>query len=108
MEQQKQAEEQMASFVLKPLYTHREIERFRRKNEKDGVFRVTEDTVRSMEDLEKLFFVWQEATETAGGNGEIVLGEEWENSAGFRYSVLEIRGGREEQKNKRQGDGAKA
>lgn len=108
VEQQKQAEEQMASFVLKPLYTHREIERFRRKNEKDGVFRVTEDTVRSMEDLEKLFFVWQEATETAGGNGEIVLGEEWENSAGFRYSGLEIRGGREEQRNKRQGDGAKA
>ena len=86
----------MASFVLKPLYTRREIERFRRKNEKDGVFRVTEDTVRSMEDLEKLFFVWQEATETAGGNGEIVLGEERENSAGFRYSGLEIRnGGRE-------------
>lgn len=84
-------EETMDSFVLKPLYTHREIEAFRRKNEKDGVFRVNADTVRSAEDLEKLFFVWQEATETAEGTGEIILGEEMENGTGFRYSSLEIR-----------------
>lgn len=83
--------DQMDSFVLKPLYTRREIERFRRKNEKDGVFCVTEDTVQNVEDLEKLFFVWQEATETAESSQEIELGDEQENSFGFRYSALKIR-----------------
>ena len=82
----------MDSFVLKPLYTHREIERFRKKNEKDGVFQVTKDTVRSVEDLEKLFFVWQEATESAQSGEEIELGDEQESSSGFRYSALRIRG----------------
>lgn len=84
-------EETMDSFVLKPLYTRREIEAFRRKNETDGVFRADAHTVRSAEDLEKLFFVWQEATETAEESGEISLGEELENGTGFRYSALEIR-----------------
>lgn len=84
--------EEMDSFVLKPLYTHREIERFRKKNEKDGVFQVTKDTVRSVEDLEKLFFVWQEATESAQSGKEIELGDEQESSSGFRYSALKIRG----------------
>ena len=83
--------EEMDSFVLKPLYTRKEIEKFRRKNERDGVFRVTEATVRSVEDLEKLFFVWQEATEMAEGNGEITLGDELENNDGFRFTSLQIR-----------------
>lgn len=83
--------DQMDSFVLKPLYTRKEIEHFRRKNEKDGVFCVTEDTVQNVEDLEKLFFVWQEATETAESSQEIELGDEQENSSGFRYSALKIR-----------------
>lgn len=84
--------DRMDSFVLKPLYTRREIESFRRKNETDGVFCVTEDTVRSVEDLEKLFFVWQEATERADSSQELELGDEQENSSGFRYSSLRIRG----------------
>lgn len=84
-------EEGMDSFVLKPLYTRREIEAFRRKNETDGVFRVNADTVQSVEDLEKLFFVWQEATERAEGTAEAVLGEEQENRLGFCYSALEVR-----------------
>ena len=54
------------------------------------MFRVAEDTVHSVEDLEKLFFVWQEATETAEGNGEITLGDELENSDGFRFTSLQI------------------
>lgn len=82
---------EMDSFVLKPLYTRREIARFREQNEKDGVFRVTKDTVQTVEDLEKLFFVWQEATETADGDEEIELGCEQENDRGFRYSSLRIR-----------------
>ena len=84
--------EEMDSFILKPLYTRREIDTFRKKNETDGVFRVNADTVRSVEDLEKLFFVWQEATEKAESGGDIELGEEQENSSGFRYSSLTIRG----------------
>lgn len=87
----KPREEGMDSFVLKPLYTRREIEAFRRKNETDGVFRVNADTVQSVEDLEKLFFVWQEATERAEGTAEAVLGEEQENRLGFCYSALEVR-----------------
>lgn len=82
---------QMDSYVLKPLYTQKELLAFRRKNEKDGIFRVTGDTVRSTEDLEKLFFIWQEATESAQSTDEIILGEEMENEKGFRYSGLEIR-----------------
>ena len=90
-EEEQEETDQMDSFVLQPLYTRREIARFRRKNEKDGVFRVTEDTVHSVEDLEKLFFVWQEATETAESGQEVELGEDRENGSGFRYSSLEIR-----------------
>ena len=56
------------------------------------MFRVTGDTVRSVEDLEKLFFVWQEATEMAESGKDIELGEEQENGSGFRYSSLTIRG----------------
>lgn len=81
----------MESYILKPLYTQNELRAFRKKNEKDGVFRVTEDTVRTPEDLEKLFFIWQEATESAQSRDEVTLGDEMENKEGFRYSGLEIR-----------------
>lgn len=78
-------------FVLKPLYTKREIAEFRKKNEQDGKFQVTEDTVRSIEDLEKLFFVWQEATEIADTSQEIEVGRELESGKGYRFSELTIR-----------------
>lgn len=78
-------------FVLKPLYTKREIAEFRKKNEQNGKFQVTEDTVRSIEDLEKLFFVWQEATEIADTSQEIEVGRELESGKGYRFSELTIR-----------------
>lgn len=84
-------EEALDGFVLKPLYTRQELADFRKKNEQDGAFRVTEDTVQSMEDLEKLFFVWQEATEVADSENEIEIGKEYENAEGFRFSKLVIR-----------------
>lgn len=89
----KQAEEtgELDEFILKPLYTRQEIDAFRRKNERDGVFTVTEDTVSSMEDLEKLFFVWQDAVEIADGGREITIGREFENRKGYRFSELKIR-----------------
>jgi hypothetical protein len=89
MEEQQAGE--LDEFVLKPLYTRQEIEAFRQKHVKDGRFRVTKDTVQSMEDLEKLFFVWQEMTEIADQDKEIEVGDDLENETGYRFSRLTIR-----------------
>ncbi len=89
--QEEQTEGELDSFILKPLYTQKELQRFKRKNEKDGVFRVDDSTVNSVEDLEKLFFVWQEATENAHSENEITVGEDRKNAQGFSFSALEIR-----------------
>lgn len=86
----KRQEEGLDEFVLKPLYTRQEIAEFRRKNERNGAFTVTEDTVRSPEDLEKLFFVWQDAVEIADDAKKIEIGEELENREGCRFSALTI------------------
>lgn len=86
----KRQEEGLDEFVLKPLYTRQEIAEFRRKNERNGAFTVTEDTVRSPEDLEKLFFVWQDAVEIADDAKKIEIGEELENQEGCRFSALTI------------------
>ena len=83
-------EEGLDEFVLKPLYTRQEIAEFRRKNERNGAFTVTEDSVRSPEDLEKLFFVWQDAVEIADDAKKIEIGEELENREGCRFSALTI------------------
>ena len=42
-------------------------------------------------DLEKLFLVWQDATEVAEGTEEIEVGEELENENGLRFSKLVIK-----------------
>lgn len=84
-------EEELDEFILKPLYTRQEIEAFRRKNEQNGVFTVTADTVRSVEDLEKLFFVWQDAVELAESGREITIGQEFESREGYRFSELKIK-----------------
>lgn len=78
-------------FVLKPLYTRKEIDEFRRKNQKNGMFQVTKETVQSMEDLEKLFFVWQDATELSETNDEILVGEDLVTEDGMRFSSLTIK-----------------
>lgn len=84
-------QEELDGFILKPLYTRQEIDAFRKKNERNGVFTVTEDTVQSMEDLEKLFFVWQDAVEIADSDREITIGQEFENPKGYRFSELKIK-----------------
>lgn len=91
VETEVKVDDQLDSFVLKPLYTQKELAEFKRNNQVNGVFRATESTVQSVEDLEKLFFVWQEATETADGNGEITVGETEIETQGMRYSSLEIK-----------------
>ena len=89
---EKSQEENMTEFVLEPLYTQKEIRDFRKKNEQNGKFTVTKDTVKSIEDLEKLFMVWQHATESADSKAQIEVAQEMENEAGFRFSKLTIEG----------------
>lgn len=90
--------EDLGDFVLKPLYTRKEIRDFRKKNEKNGVFHVDADSITSVEDLEKLFFVWQEATERAeeAASQKITVEEEQRTASGLTFSVLTIEGGKEE------------
>ena len=54
------------------------------------MFHVTEDTVHSVEDLEKLLFVWQEETEKYDPKTEIAIDEEFTTEEGFRYSGFTI------------------
>lgn len=81
----------LKDFVVRPLYTRGELQEFRRKNEKDGVFQVSEETVQSVEDLEKLLFVWQEATEVYDEELTIQIDGEFKTEAGYRYSGFSIR-----------------
>lgn len=83
--------ESMDQFVVKPLYTKAELQEFWRKNVVDGVFHATEHTVNNMEDLEKLLFIWQEATEVAKSDVEIQIGKEITNEKGLTYSTFTIR-----------------
>lgn len=91
--------EELDGFVLKPLYTRQEIAEFYRKNVKDGFFTVTGDSVESVEDLEKLFFVWQDAVETAEDSRKITIGPELESRDGCRFSALRMK---EEKKGKKE------
>ncbi len=52
----------MEDFVVRPEYTQKEIDAFIRKNMTDGRFQVTEQTVFDVTDLEKLLFVWRDAS----------------------------------------------
>lgn len=78
-------------FVVKPLYTKMELQEFWDKNAEGGTFKVTENTVQTTEDLEKLLFIWQEATEVAKNDVKIQIGEEQTNDQGLTYSTFSIR-----------------
>ncbi len=82
-------------FVVKPLYTQAQLEEFWKENETDGVFRVTDQTVQSVEDLEKLLFVWQEATESLDHAAEVKTGGEFVTEDGFCYSGFSVSGRKE-------------
>ena len=77
---------QMDDFVPKPLYTGRELEEFKAKNSQNGTFSVSEETVSSIEDLEKLLLVWQEATKDRLEEDRIELKEEIRQKDGFTYT----------------------
>ncbi len=84
---------ELQDFVVRPLYTRGEIADFRRRNEKDGVFRVSEHTVTSVEDLEKLLFVWQEATEVYDRDLSIDITGEFTTETGYTYSGFTFKQG---------------
>lgn len=81
---------EITDFVPRPLYTKQQLQEFRQKHTKDGVFATTKDTVRSVEDLEKLMFLWQETTERQGNGEGVYLGEEFVGDGGFAFSELII------------------
>ena len=83
-------EDDMADFVPKPLYTKKELQSFRDKNMRDGMFVTDEQTVESMEDLEKLLFIWQEATQSRQEEDRILLQEEIHQKDGFSYTGFSI------------------
>lgn len=81
----------LEEFVVKPLYTKAELQAFRKKHEVDGAFFVDGNTVHSMEDLEKLLFIWQDATEIAENTMDVEIGEEYQTADGMRYTGFSIR-----------------
>lgn len=85
-----QEKQEIADFVPKPLYTRRQLRRFYEENSKDGVFTTTEQTVTSMEDLEKMMFLWQEATGNQSEEDLVHLDGEFKNEGGFTFSKLTI------------------
>ena len=83
-------EQHMTDFVPKPLYTRNELQSFRRKNTVDGIFVATEETVQSVEDLEKLLFLWQEETEERLTEDTVSVDGEIRSEDGLTYSRLVI------------------
>lgn len=57
---------------------------------RDGIFVTDEQTVESMEDLEKLLFLWQEETNERMGEDTVSLDGEITKSDGVSYSRLVI------------------
>ena len=82
----------MDDFVPRPLYTGYELEEFREKNSLGGAFCVSEETVSSVEDLEKLLFVWQEATKDRLEEDRIELKDEIRQKDGFTYTGFTLNG----------------
>ncbi len=80
----------MTDFVPKPLYTRKQLAEFRNRNMQNGSFMATEDTVQSVEDLEKLLFLWQEETENRLGEDTVCVDGEIRGKDGFTYSKLVI------------------
>ena len=83
-------EDDMADFVPKPLYTKKELQSFRDKNMRDGMFVTDEQTVEYVEDLEKLLFLWQEETNERMSEDTVSLDGEITKSDGVSYSRLVI------------------
>lgn len=82
--------EDMTNFIPKPLYTKKQLETFKQKNMQNGTFQTTKETVQSIEDLEKLLFLWQDATNIREEGENISVREELRSENGFAFSRLII------------------
>lgn len=82
--------EEIADFVPKPLYTQKQLAQFMRRNMKNGKFVADQGTVSDIEDLEKLLFLWQEATEDRREEDRIRLGEEIRGENGLTFTGFTI------------------
>lgn len=85
---EEESKESMENYIPKPLYTKKELRDFKEKNLENGKFITTEETVTCIEDLEKLMFLWQDATENANDSKLVELGEELMNKQGMSFSKL--------------------
>lgn len=83
--------EEMNEYVLKPLYTQKEIREFRKQNEQDGNFNCDERHSKIHGRSGKAVSCLADATEVAEGTEEIEVGEELENENGLRFSKLVIK-----------------
>lgn len=81
---------EITDFVPKPRYTKKELQSFFDSNVREGVFQTTAETVQSVEDLEKMLFLWQEVTGRQIGQDQVVLEGELQNRDGFTFSALRI------------------
>lgn len=81
---------EITDFVPKPLYTKKQLQAFCDRNMKDGVFQTTDDTVQTVEDLEKMLFLWQEAVGRQADRNVVELGGELRNAEGFTFTGLRM------------------
>ena len=81
---------EMDDFVPEPMYTKSEIRAFKQENTRDGRFEITPEKIRSVEDLEKLLFLWQEETGSSQSTSRIELGEEMDAADGMRFTRISI------------------
>lgn len=79
----------MLDYVPKPLYTKSELEEFRLKNTRNGKFVADASTVQSVEDLEKLMFIWNQ-TVNDETERTITIEEDITGENGFRFSRVII------------------
>lgn len=83
--------EKITDFVPKPLYSKKQLDEFRQKNTKNGVFEATAESVENIKDLEKLLFIWQEETSVRqeGDNAKVYEEIKTENGLSFSRLVIE-------------------
>lgn len=82
--------ENIEHYLPKPLYTKSELREFQQRSMQHGKFITTETTVTSVEDLEKLMFLWQEATENSNASKRVALGAEIINEQGMSFTQLTV------------------
>lgn len=88
---EEELQEDMSHFVPKPLYTKKQLQEFKEKNMHNGVFETTQSTVETIDDLEKLLFLWQEATNIREEGDKVSVQEELHSADGLTFSKLIIK-----------------